>query len=50
MMMLLGTTEVISLIICCYPMDLAGFILELAALCKQVGSEQYLYILLSDED
>jgi hypothetical protein len=32
------------------PMDLAGFILELAALCKQVRSEQCLYILLSDED
>jgi hypothetical protein len=31
-------------------MDLGGFLLEISALCKQVKSEQYLYILLSNED
>ncbi len=31
-------------------MDLAGFILDMAALCKQAGGERSLFILLSHED
>jgi hypothetical protein len=31
-------------------MDLAGFILEMAALCKQAGVEKSLFILLSNEE
>ena len=31
-------------------MDLAGFILDMAALCKQAEAEKHLFILLSSED